>query len=543
MPNTVLKCPWMRPQDAVPYVAPPELFRDDSPCPPPAATKVELSWVSDQIKTTPVKKPAPKDSLTSSLVSPIPCILSPVPVMLSPPPAAAMAPLPKMTKSILDDDDVNRVQAISPTDSTRIGELQLEEERQHHKVLAAAAMQAPRTTQLFRSFESAFQSVGNAAAKKEAAVNVELNESNLADMTAVVVTPSKTNAPIAAKEAVASETTMNATLIETSPQAHATTMTTSFAISDTSTNDSATHECIAASGPSSADMNTTIIADHEANVTIVSLDSDPSQGLTQSPEQSVSDSVTSSLSFQEQVTSDDATVKQDESTDVAEPSSHPTSSTSGNNTGSSNKGRLLVLLDMKSCSQTAVTNQLYMFTVFGCNRIDYEKIDASDPANAALRETLHSLSGESCQYPQFFLARDDGSVSYWGDWDRFFETAENSRWLVQEFRDQRVSGGARGQPLSAARGTSQPILRLSSATASFAQHGLRTFKVRISSSAQQWIFAQMEIQAIQTVVDASKDMKSFALICWVSPQVNAATLVELENGGNTKDKVLSVWIF
>ena len=85
-----------------------------------------------------------------------------------------------------------------------------------------------------------------------------------------------------------------------------------------------------------------------------------------------------------------------------------------------------------------------MFTVFGCSRIVYDKVDVSDPASAQLCQQLQSLAQNSRQYPQFFLARPDGTVSFWGGWDRFFATAEDTRKLVVALEDpERACDGRR----------------------------------------------------------------------------------------------------
>jgi hypothetical protein len=429
MPNTVLVCPWMRPKDAVPYVAPPELFRNDSPSPLPAKPKVEVRWVSDVIQATPFKNRTNNkdddDILPPPIASPIPCFLSPVPMVQSPTPSPVLA-APLAVKRKEGRSDFSRVQAISPTDSTRIGDLQLEEERQcnsstnpHHDQETTTNVSAATT--LLPSFDSAFQSVASKRKEVTDNYNQGIDESLLANTTAVLVTPPKQDTRMEESDAHVATATMNVAAIDPSLPKNETALASS-AINDNLGDVETSHVILSSSSssyrvdeePSTMEMSMLTTADNEANVTVISLDSECLEDNVQVPK------------LKERVSVGQASFSSSSSRDKSASSF------------ATNKSRLLVLVDMKSSNQTAVANQLYMFTVFGCSRIQYDKVDASNPESAALREQLLSLSNNSTQYPQFFLARDNGTLSFWGGFDRFFETADDNRKLVREFKQQGV---------------------------------------------------------------------------------------------------------
>jgi hypothetical protein len=107
----------------------------------------------------------------------------------------------------------------------------------------------------------------------------------------------------------------------------------------------------------------------------------------------------------------------------------------------SDKAQLFVLISRKSLDHSVVANQLYMFTVLGAKRIPYEVLDASDPANADRRDELFALSGHQNKFPQFFLKKDDGSITFWGTWERFVEANEKGK-LSKEFRIAKVNTSA-----------------------------------------------------------------------------------------------------
>lgn len=422
MPNTVLSCPWMREKDAVPYVAPPELFREDSPRPwqstPPS--KVPVEWVADAVPSAAPEPPVPQTIQITATPSPIPAILSPVPVKASPP-----SPDTIMTcRSILSPHNdaascglnFPRHSTISPTDSTRIGDLQMEEQQQEQQRnpaspppqyapqdLVVAHMETnPTSASLLPSFDSAFDAVVASVSQKMMQLSVTRDDP-------MQVTPSTHgHEPL--------DSCGYPSRSKAAKQEDAATVLTS-ATSDDSSGQLPT--------PSDAPHHESMGQEEVVHATMVSHDD------------SVSSPDRSELSaYQADVSADDATVRAvNESWAVESPPATPSSRSSST---TSRRSRLLVLVDMKSCSQTAVMNQLYMFTVFSCSRILYDKVDVSNPKQAALCRQLEALAMESSgngslpSYPQFFLAREDGSVSFWGGWERFFETADNKGRLMEE---------------------------------------------------------------------------------------------------------------
>jgi len=68
---------------------------------------------------------------------------------------------------------------------------------------------------------------------------------------------------------------------------------------------------------------------------------------------------------------------------------------------------LLVLISSTSGSPTQVKNQNRALTIVEACGVQPEVLDASDPANALVRDELCDMSGIRGRFPQFFLVQGD----------------------------------------------------------------------------------------------------------------------------------------
>jgi len=93
--------------------------------------------------------------------------------------------------------------------------------------------------------------------------------------------------------------------------------------------------------------------------------------------------------------------------------------------------QLLILCSNQSFDRQVIENQERAYVALKAAGIDYQTIDGADPACKVHRNELFSISGLRAKYPQFFLV-DGRTTVFWGVWDRFLESMENTR-LGDEF--------------------------------------------------------------------------------------------------------------
>lgn len=366
MPNTEQSYPWMRPEDSVPYVAPPELFHGASPSPFRSSTApVHHAWVSNAIIMEGVNPPNNSTTGTTNSID--------SPVLPATEDTFHRLPEPKVLEPIIatttDDDDIQllsspkengsvRIQTvISPTDPSRIDEIQNEEEESH------LVPREPRTLDV--SFDSAFSMAGRTVLLGHPGVDMSMAVSAIDDekeYDSTMMVEDGSKAIGIAEEVTVSENTDDAQAITTAAE----TLTL------------------------------------EESTTPVILES-PIEEPTQVAHLDNSNTVETKKTIRNYTTF-----------------------------------HVLVLLDMTSKDAVTVANLLHMFTLFGLNRIIYETVDVSNADNACKCEDLWALVGgdskKKQQYPQFFLAKENEPLTYWGDWKRFSDMAEVPGRLRKEFR-------------------------------------------------------------------------------------------------------------
>ena len=105
---------------------------------------------------------------------------------------------------------------------------------------------------------------------------------------------------------------------------------------------------------------------------------------------------------------------------------------------------LLVLLSSVSTSTQQGRNQKRALTIIEACGIQPEVLDASDPANALVRDELCEMSGIKGEYPQFFLVQGD-RTSFFADFaevEHMNEEGTLTEWLSMELPIEKVASKA-----------------------------------------------------------------------------------------------------
>mmetsp|Transcript_21248 Transcript_21248/g.59093 ORF Transcript_21248/g.59093 Transcript_21248/m.59093 type:complete len:559 (-) Transcript_21248:2505-4181(-) len=112
---------------------------------------------------------------------------------------------------------------------------------------------------------------------------------------------------------------------------------------------------------------------------------------------------------------------------------------------------LLVLVSSTSGSTTQVKNQKRALTIVEACGVQPEVLDASDPANAMVRDELCEMSGIKGIYPQFFLVQGD-RTSFFADFaelEHMNDEGTLAEWLGMELPIAKQSLSARKKRLEA----------------------------------------------------------------------------------------------
>mmetsp|Transcript_10804 Transcript_10804/g.31994 ORF Transcript_10804/g.31994 Transcript_10804/m.31994 type:complete len:238 (+) Transcript_10804:606-1319(+) len=86
----------------------------------------------------------------------------------------------------------------------------------------------------------------------------------------------------------------------------------------------------------------------------------------------------------------------------------------------------LVLISSCLVDRTQALNQRRGLELLRAKKISFETLDGGDPDMRMRRNELFKICGIKVKYPQFFLLDEDGSTSYFGDWNKLENINEAS---------------------------------------------------------------------------------------------------------------------
>ncbi len=88
--------------------------------------------------------------------------------------------------------------------------------------------------------------------------------------------------------------------------------------------------------------------------------------------------------------------------------------------------RLLCLVSKGCHDRSQRSNQLKALSWFNSRAVPHVVIDGMDPNQRERRTKLFNISGISGNYPQFFFEYEDGTINFFGSFDKIDQLNETS---------------------------------------------------------------------------------------------------------------------
>jgi len=92
----------------------------------------------------------------------------------------------------------------------------------------------------------------------------------------------------------------------------------------------------------------------------------------------------------------------------------------------SEKKILVVLVSNGVSDLTQASSQRKTMNLLNAKKLPYVEVDGMNPEHRESRNELFEISGTRGHYPQFFFVHQNGSTSYFGDWEKIEAINETS---------------------------------------------------------------------------------------------------------------------